>query len=351
MAASNPDAAFIRRVLILGLLAGLAFTAVKIVSVLLMAFGAVLVSIVLRAVAEPIHRRTGLGQTASLAAAVLLLGAAGGLAGWLFGSEAARQFVSLSVSLPAAWAHLKADLTGTPLGDRLLAEVAALDGRTGWAISWVPRLAGQVVSAAAALFIVLFAGLFVSLRPRSYLDGVLSLVPPRGRPRLEAAMLACGVALRQWLVGQVGSMAMVGVSAGLALWLADVRSPLALGLLAGLGQFVPLVGPFVVAAPGVLLALADSPAKAAWTVLIYIGVGQVESNLFSPFMLRQMAKLPMALTLFAVLAFGLLLGPLGVLLATPLAVVAFVLVRTLYIDGVLNGAGGFRRNRQANPVV
>ena len=114
---------------------------------------------------------------------------------------------------------------------------------------------------------------------------------------------------------------------------------------------VGLVGPFVVAAPGVLLALADSPAKAAWTVLIYIGVGQVESNLFSPFMLRQMAKLPMALTLFAVLAFGLLLGPLGVLLATPLAVVAFVLVRTLYIDGVLNGAGGFRRNRQANPVV
>jgi predicted PurR-regulated permease PerM len=335
---ANPDAVFIRRVLVLGLLAGLAFAAVKIVNVLLMAFGAVLVSIVLRAVAEPIHRRLRLGETASLTAAVLLLAAAGGLAAWLFGSEAARQFAGLSVSLPAAWAHLKADLTGTPLGDRLLAEVAELDGRTGWVISWAPRLAGQLASAAAALFIVLFAGLFVSLRPRNYLDGALSLVPTRVRPRLEAAMLACGVALRQWLVGQVGSMAMVGVSAGLALGLAGVRSPLALGLLAGLGQFVPLVGPFAVAAPGVLLALADSPGKAVWTVLIYIGVGQVESNLFSPLLLRQMAKLPMALTLFAVLAFGLLFGALGVVLATPLAVVMFVMVKALYVDCVINGA-------------
>ena len=47
----------------------------------------------------------------------------------------------------------------------------------------------------------------------------------------------------------------------------------------------------------------------------------------TPLLLRQMVELPMAVTLFAVLAMGVLLGPLGVLFATPLAVVAYVVVR------------------------
>jgi predicted PurR-regulated permease PerM len=150
---------------------------------------------------------------------------------------------------------------------------------------------------------------------------------------------ACGAALRQWLIAQLGSMALVGVCAGLLLWLAGIRSPLALGLLAGLGQFVPVVGPFVVAAPGVLLALADGPEKFLWAIAIYVGVGQVESNLFSPLMLRHTAQLPMAMTLFAVLMFGILLGPLGVLFATPLAVVGYVLVKVVYVEGVLGDRG------------
>lgn len=334
------DAVFVRRALILGVLVALAVVIVKVTDVLLLGFGAVLAAIILRAVAEPIRRRTPLGDTGSLCAAVLLVVAATGLSLWLFGSEAARQFDSLSVSVPAAWADLKVELSRTPIGSRALAEIVALDGRAGSILAWAPRLAGELISAVASLIIVLFAGLFLAFRPSAYLQGVLLLAPRSLRPKVEESLLACGAALRQWLVGQVGSMILVGLSAGAALWIAGVRSPLALGLLAGLGQFVPLIGPFVVAAPGVLLALADSPAKAGWTVLIYIAVGQIESNLFSPFMLRQMAKLPMAMTLFAVLAFGMLLGPLGVLLATPLAVVMYVLVKKLYIEGVLGEPGG-----------
>ncbi len=303
--------------------------------VLLLAFGAVLVAIILRAVAEPIRKRTPLGRTGSLVAAVALLTLLIGLSLWLFGSQAERQLASLSVTLPAAWADLQIRLAQSALGARLLAELHALDGRTGWLLAWVPRLAGSLMTGVASLVIVLFAGLFLAARPENYVAGVLRLVPKSGRPRAAEVLQACGLSLRQWLVSQLGSMILVGVCAGVALGLVGVRSPLALGLLAGLGQFVPLVGPFVVAAPGVLLALADGPDKGLWAVLIYVGVGQFESNLFSPLMLRQMAQLPMAMTLFGVLAFGILLGPLGVLFATPLAVVIFVLVKMLYIEDVL----------------
>lgn len=331
----RPDTAFLRKVLIVAVLAGFALVLVKVVQVLLLAFGAVLVSIILRVVAEPIEKRTPLGQNGSLAVAVLLVAGAVGLTIWFFGSEAERQFASLSITLPGAWADLREELSRSPLGARILAELRSLDGRTGWLLSWGPRLASGLASAVASLVIVLFAGLFLAFRPRYYLSGVLRLAPLQARRRVEEVLLGCGAALRQWLVSQTGSMVLVGVCVGVALSLAGVRSPLALGVLAGLGQFVPVLGPFVVAAPGVLLALTDSPEKGLWTVLIYIGIGQFESNLFTPLMLRQMAKLPMAMSLFAVLAFGILLGPLGALLATPLTVVIYVLVKMVYVEDML----------------
>ena len=332
------DARFVRRLLIIGGMIGLAVVMVRVVEVLLLAFGAVLVAIVLRAVADPIRRRSGLNGTASLAVAVIALASCAGLLFWLFGTEVERQFASLSVTLPDAWAAFQVNLSRSFVGARILAELRALDGRTGWLLSWAPRLASGLASAAASMVIVLFAGLFLAAQPEAYLAGVQRLVPRNARARTREVLLASGTALRQWLLSQAGSMAMVGVSAGVALWIAGVRSPLALGLLAGLGQSVPVVGPFAVAAPGVMLALADSPEKCVWSVLIYIAVGQVESNLFSPFMLRQMAQLPMAVTLFGVLMFGVLLGPLGVLFATPLAVVIFVLVKMLYVEGLMDDA-------------
>ena len=66
-----------------------------------------------------------------------------------------------------------------------------------------------------------------------------------------------------------------------------------------------------------------------------ITLATVPGALEIPLVLQQMAAVPMAVTLFAVVAMGLLLGPLGVLLATPLAIVAYVLVRKIYLEGIL----------------
>lgn len=67
-------------------------------------------------------------------------------------------------------------------------------------------------------------------------------------------------------------------------------------------------------------------------------VQQLESNLINPVIVREMVALPPALTLFAIAAFGLILGLPGVLLATPLTVVAFVAVKRLWIREALNEA-------------
>lgn len=111
---------------------------------------------------------------------------------------------------------------------------------------------------------------------------------------------------------------------------------LALGLLAGLAEFVPVVGSILAAAPALLLALTEGGIDLAlWTLLLYVAVQQLQGNLIAPLVTRRMVSLPPAVTLVAIVAFGLVFGPLGVLFAAPLAVVAFVAVKRLWVREAL----------------
>ncbi|HET9199563.1 MAG TPA: AI-2E family transporter, partial [Dehalococcoidia bacterium] len=110
---------------------------------------------------------------------------------------------------------------------------------------------------------------------------------------------------------------------------------LALALLAGLAQFVPLIGPIVAAVPALLIALSEGWQIVLWTLMLYVAIQQVESNVITPLVQRQAVSLPPAVTLFAVVAFGLLFGPLGLLVAPPLAVVALVAVKKLWVRETL----------------
>jgi len=254
---------------------------------------------------------------------------------WLFGQQIALQAATLGELIPKAWSALQAPLSTSPLGAYVLDDLQRLRHPGGLVVQTASWLVRGSLSAAAATVIVLFCGLYVAFHPGAYLRGVLHLIPPRGRDRASEVLAACGDALNRWLLGALCSMLLVGGSVGLGLWWAGVPSPLALGVLAGLAQFVPVIGPWAAAVPGLIVAAAQGPQTLAWAGVIYLGSSQAEANVVTPLLLRQMVELPMGLTLFAVLAMGVLFGPLGVLFATPLAVVAYVVVRHVYVEGML----------------
>jgi predicted PurR-regulated permease PerM len=320
----------VRAVLVAAVLLAAGLIVVRLADVILMAFGSVLVAVLLEAVARPIARLTGLRRGPCLVLAVAAITAASGLILWLFGSQAAAQLGNLSELLPRAWAGVRDQLATHPLGRMLLTEVE--DGRPqAWLVGLGPKIVGSLAGFAAGGVIVAFAGLYVAAHPHSYLEGVLRLAPPGLRGRLGLLLQACHQALRQWLVGQLISMALVGSTAALGLWLSGVPSPIALGVIAGLGQFVPVIGPMAATLPGLLAAAGAGWEPLAWAAVTYLAASQFEANVVTPIILRRMVQLPMAVTLFAVLAAGVLLGPLGVLFATPLAVVVHVLLDQTWI--------------------
>jgi predicted PurR-regulated permease PerM len=85
-----------------------------------------------------------------------------------------------------------------------------------------------------------------------------------------------------------------------------------------------------------VLALSYGTEMVVWVLAVYVIVQQIESYVILPVVQRKAVSLPPALTLFAVVAMGALFGPLGLLFATPLTVVAFVLVKKLYLADTLH---------------
>jgi predicted PurR-regulated permease PerM len=87
--------------------------------------------------------------------------------------------------------------------------------------------------------------------------------------------------------------------------------------------------------PAVLLALMHSPTQALYVILLYLAIQTVESYVLTPLVQRRTVSLPPALTISAQVALGVLLGGLGLVLATPLTVALLVLIQRLYIEDTL----------------
>ena len=93
-----------------------------------------------------------------------------------------------------------------------------------------------------------------------------------------------------------------------------------LGLLMGVMELIPYIGPLLAGIPAVLLALAGGWTKALWTLAVLVGVQQLEGGFLSPRMLSGATKLSPLTVLLSISAGGVLGGTLGMLLALPVVV-------------------------------
>jgi predicted PurR-regulated permease PerM len=186
---------------------------------------------------------------------------------------------------------------------------------------------------------VLFLSVYFAIDVRLYRDGALRLLPPQYRPRVGHVLDDAGEALQKWLVGQVIAMITVGILVGVGLALVGVPVALALGVLAAILEFVPVLGPILFSIPGLMLAFAKGPQTVLYAFFVYLVVQQFEGNVIIPLIQRWAVKLPPVVGLLAVVAGGLLLGAPGVIFATPLAVVIMRLVKHLYVEDALENGG------------
>ncbi len=243
-------------------------------------------------------------------------------------------------SAPAGFRLVMAWMTDTPYGRQLLDQVrgANMMGATGWATSMVTSLGGLVSTGLAYTVIALFVAIYLAAQPERYRHLCLRLVPPPQRATAEGLFGMIGSVLQRWLVGQMVVMLTIGVLSGLGLWLLGIEAAFALGLMGGLLCFIPFVGAILAAVPATLVAMTQGPVYAVSVVGMYIAVHVIEGNVITPMVQAEATAFPPVLAILCTVAFSVLMGPLGVLLAAPLTLVLLALVEVLYVQHGLGEA-------------
>lgn len=330
------------RLLVTLLIAALAAFAWAVSDVLLLAFGAILFAVFLRGTADWIAARSPLPRGWALATTVLLLVVVAGTAVWLLGRQVSAQIDQLVRLVPESWENVEAQIQDYSWGRFVLDRFGDYqpEGIAGGVVREAGNALLSVVSAVGNTLLLVTGGVYMAVQPGLYRDGLVKLVPRGVEERVRNTLDAIGQSLGQWLKGQIIAMLLVGTLTSLGLWLLGVPSALALGLLAGLGEFVPLVGAVLTAIPALLAASSQGASTVLYVLILYLVIQQIEGNLIMPLVQESMVSLPPALTLFAVVALGLTFGIMGVLFATPLTVVAFVAVRELYVKSALGKVDG-----------
>ena len=160
---------------------------------------------------------------------------------------------------------------------------------------------------------------------------------PKTWARFRQVMLHCGEALSAWMVGVLISSVCVGTMAAIGLTLLGVKLVAANAVLAGMLNVIPNVGPTLSTLFPMSVALLESPWKALILLALYIFIQNLESYVITPSVMHHQLRLLPGLTLTAQLLFTVLFGPLGLLLALPLAVCLQVLLREVVIHDILDG--------------
>jgi predicted PurR-regulated permease PerM len=305
---------------------------------LLLVFACILFALLLYDASRRVCCWTGLPRRWSMALVLALLALALGGGGWLMAPQLGEQAIQLGQQLPHALLRLRESIAATPLLKHLAGELPSV-AQLGTALSDLLPRAGLffsgIAGALGSVVIVLFVGTYFALQPFLYIDGLVTLVPPRYRQRAREVLNEAALSLSHWLFGKVVSM--VAVAAVTAAGLAVLGVPLALilGIIAGLLDFIPYLGPLLAGVPAVLIALSVSPELALYTAALMVAIQLAEGYLLEPLMTRRMAALPPALTIVMQVLLGAVFGLAGVALATPLTVVLVVLVSMLYVQDVL----------------
>lgn len=328
------DQRFVRRVVLLIVIAAVAAAIFVTGDLLILAFGAMLGAIVIHAIADLLGEHLRVPERATVGAAIAIVLAVLVLLGWLFGVEFRSQVNLLVERLPGILDQFAAYLGQSPVGEKIVDAVRAAyaGSRVAQDIGGLAQGAGELILNA---LLVLIGTIFFATDPKVYERGFLLLMPRTKRAAMEDALADTASTLRLWLRAQLIQMTTMGVLVGVGLWLAGVPSAPALALLTGLSEFVPYIGPLAAMLPALGLAATVGTPTLVAALGVFAAVRVIQTNFVTPFVTSRVVAIPPAVTVFSIIAVGQIFGLFGLFFSAAILVVVFTMVRSLYLREVL----------------
>jgi len=296
--------------------------------VILVAMGAILIAILLTLGAEPFTRWLKFPRGIALVISGFIIVSIVGAAAYLFGTRVVTQLQQVFHLANQAVENIRTSLQGSELGKLILSHVQGADFSLTHVVTGLFSVSLNFIT---ALVIVVFGGIYLAAQVGLYRDGLIQLLPHRLRANGAETLADISNALRLWVLGQMIGMVLIGLLCALAAWLIGLPSPFALGLIAGLFEFIPYVGSILGAIPAVLVAATAGGEIVLWTIAAYTLIQQIEGHLIAPLISSEMVYIPPLVLILGIVAITTLFGLQAVIFAAPIAVVLFVVVKKLYV--------------------
>jgi predicted PurR-regulated permease PerM len=301
-------------------------------NVLLMALAGSLIAVYFHGLGDLIEQKLKLRRKPAMLISIFGTLILTGLLIWFIGSKIQIQIAELSNTLPHTISTAKAKLAETPAGQKIL-EYSAGDNSKKL-LDTATAFFSTSFGVLGDLYIILFLGIFFTANASLYKNGILLLLPKDKKPLGSRVLDRISLSLKGWLKGMMLSMLLVTILITVGLMIVGIPVAMVLGLITGITEIIPNLGPLIAMIPGVLLALTVGTGTAVIVSLIYIVSQTIVANIVTPLIQKRMINLPPALTLISQLIMGTLSGALGIILAVPLLAILMILVDELYVKKI-----------------
>jgi predicted PurR-regulated permease PerM len=246
------------------------------------------------------------------------------------------QAQALSRRIPDLFARAQQFLMDRGLIDHELTMTEALQRAPSGVLSSggdaVATVIGAVMGLAGGVFglvTILILTFYMLVESDTIFRRFVRLFPVEQRLRVATVSSDISMKVSAWLGGQLLLGAIIGVTATVGLWLIGVPYYFVLGLIAGIGELIPMVGPLLSAIPAIVVALTVSPGLALATAVFFLAQQQFENHLLVPKLMERQVGVSAVTVIVALLIGGSLLGIVGALLAVPTAAALQVIIDEL----------------------
>lgn len=308
-------------------IAAVAILAIWLIGDLLMiVFAATLMAIILKGLATILRKYTRVPYWVALTIVIIAIISAFVALMLTSGPQISEQIVKLRHAITTQVGSLRDQLHTSPLGNMVMDYLPnSVGGHRPSGASLSSRIAGSmtgfitsVFGVIGTIFVIFIAGLYFAASPTLYGNGLLRLFPRQQRPKMRKLLLIGGHTLWSWTAGQSIVMLVVGTCSFIGLSIIGVPLALALGVIAGLANFIPYIGAIIGAVPAVLIGLSQGRQEAVLVLVLYCVIQFLEGNFISPLVQNHAVRMPPGITILSQTVFGTILGMPGLILASPL---------------------------------
>ena len=185
----------------------------------------------------------------------------------------------------------------------------------------------SVFSNATTLFSIFVIAIYMSLDWKNLKKRFFTLFPERLEDEAEDTFLEVERNVGQWLKGQLLLMLVIGVASFIGLLLLDIRYPLALAMVAGLLEIVPMIGPVLSAVVAAIIGFSDTPVKGVGVIALFIIIQQLENNLLVPKIMQKVSGFSPLIILLALLIGSEFFGVVGAIVAVPTTMIISIILK------------------------